>query len=553
MQHLIASPEELMAKILSDRGIPLDHSELFLKPRYELANPFLFEGIEQAVLRLFSAIEANEPIGIYADYDCDGIPAAVILTDLFNKIDYKDFHIYIPDRHDEGYGLKEQGIDELAKKGVKLIITVDLGITAHAEVAYAQTLGIDCIITDHHTPLPLDAGGFPKAFAVIHPENGDYSNKCACGAGVAFHFVRAFIQKYGEHFSIPRDWEKWLLDMAGFATLSDMVSLTDENRVLAKYGLVVMRKTKRIGLRALLRSLKIDQLTLSEDDLTFMVAPRLNAASRMDSPLHAYRLLATNNPDEAQELVRHLSEINNQRKTLVATTMREAEQKLKDRELKDIIVVGDIEWHPPILGLVAAKLQEAHGKTVFVWGKNGGEEIRGSCRSSGAHNVSILMQKTTEHFLHFGGHAAAGGFSVSSEAIHFLEDKLNEHAEGALQAKAPLSAPYPATLAVVHLKYWNIIEACSPFGVGNEKPQFMFEKISVAAIKQFGKGKEHLEIQVTDSEGNKATAISFFTSVDSYGEPLEVGKKIDLIGTLDRVQGYYGNGVRLRIEDIVVY
>ncbi len=546
MQSLISSPEELLAKILSDRNISLDEAEHFTKPGYELADPFLFAQMEEAVLRIFSAIEAKEPIGIYADYDCDGIPAAVILTDFFKKIGYQQFHLYIPDRHDEGYGLKESGIDELLRAGVKLIITVDLGITAHTQVAYASTLGIDVIVTDHHTPLET----YPAAYAVIHPQHGEYPNKNACGAGVAFHVVRAFLKKYSTYFKVQPDWEKWLLDMAGFATLSDMVPLVDENRVLAKYGLMVMQKSRRVGLQALLRHLKIDQRNLTEDDLTFMVAPRLNAASRMDSPIHAFKLLATDSFDEAQTLVAHLSTINDNRKTLVAQTMREAEAKLKGRELASVIVVGDIAWHPPILGLVASKLQEAHNKTVFVWGQNGGDEIKGSTRADAKTDVARLMQTVpAETFLHFGGHRAAGGFSIAKDQVHFLEQVLIEtHATLEVHEVKEKADPYDADFSVVNKKYTDIIASCGPFGTGNPKPLFLFSNVTVQKIKLFGKGKEHLELTLADASGRTATAISFFTTVNDFETPLEEGTQLSITGSLEEVKGYYGRGVRIRIE-----
>ena len=554
MQPVISSPQELLARILSDRNVASVAGEHFLRPRYTLADPFLFAQMEEAVVRIFSAIEAKEAIGIYADYDCDGIPGAIILSDLFKKIGYTNFYLYIPDRHDEGYGLKNYGIDELATQGVKLLLTVDLGITAQAEVLYANSRGMEVIVTDHHIPLDEESGGFPAAFAVIHPLHGAYPNKHACGAAVAFHLVRAFLSKYQTYFSVPADWEKWLLDMVGFATLSDMVPLIEENRTLAKYGLLVMKKSKRIGLRALLRHLKIEQPSVTEDDLTFMVAPRLNAASRMDSPLRAFELLATDAPDRAQELVQHLSKINDERKTLVAQTMREAEKKLKNRELGKVIVVGDPTWRPAILGLVASKLQETHNRTVFVWGEGGDELLKGSTRADPKTNVALLMKSAPPGtFLHFGGHRAAGGFAISKEQVHFLENILSElHQNLPCEELGGGCDPYVATLAVVHKKYWDIVEQCSPFGIGNAKPLFSFSNITITAIKQFGKGKEHIELKLVDRDNNTATAISFFTSVDDFGETLKEGRVITLTANLDHVQGYFGNGVRLRIEDIVV-
>jgi single-stranded-DNA-specific exonuclease len=226
---------ELLAKLLEKRGIsdPLQ-ADIFLNPDYarDMHDPFLMRDMERSCVRLFEAVEAGEKIIIYADYDCDGIPGAVILNDLFKLLNYKNYEIYIPQRNSEGYGLNIEAINKFSDEGVKLLITVDLGITAVAEVAQAEVDDIDVIITDHHIPQEV----LPRAFAILNPKVDDYPEKMLCGAGVAFKLAQGFIKKYGEYYKIKNGAEKWMLDMAGLATLSDMVPLTGEKGAIAYFG-----------------------------------------------------------------------------------------------------------------------------------------------------------------------------------------------------------------------------------------------------------------------------------------------------------------------------
>src|SRR3990167_4813232 len=253
---------ELLRTLLERRGITDEaQADIFLNPDYkrDLHDPFKMRDMERACVRLFEAVDAGEKIIIYADYDCDGIPGAVILSDLFKKINYINYEVYIPQRDSEGYGLNLDAIKSFADKDVKLIITIDLGITAVAEVAQAEVDGIDIIITDHHIPPEI----LPRAYAILNPKTDNYPEKMLCGAGVVFKFVQGFIKKYGEYFKIKNGAEKWMLDMAGLATLSDMVPLTGENRALAHFGMKVLRKSRRPGLQKLFAKMNIDQRHVS--------------------------------------------------------------------------------------------------------------------------------------------------------------------------------------------------------------------------------------------------------------------------------------------------
>lgn len=548
MQLTIPSPDELQILLLERLNLSKEEQQSFLFPQYKFGNLWDFEDMAIAIERIHKAVKVGEQIGIYADYDCDGIPGAVVLLDLFKELKYIDnLHVYIPDRHDEGYGLSSIGLDALEQKGVSLIITVDLGITAIAEVADAQSRGIDVIVTDHHAPL----SEYPSALAVVHPKKGSYVNQDPCGAGMAFYLVCAFLEKYREEFNIKEGWEKWLLDLVGFATLSDMVPLIGENRMLVSYGMMVMKKTRRVGLRTLFAEQKMDLETLTETDLTFTVAPRLNAASRMATPMLAFELLSIDDRSRALVIVKELEKINSERKLLVARIVKEAHKKIEARELPAIVVLGDLSWRPAVLGLVANKLQETYSRSFFVWGESGDGFIKGSCRMLDEHHAAYLFQALPEGvLLHSGGHQAAGGFAVAKEKIHFLEEELN---------KAISSVNHPSTssgqandesismpLGIVTVRHLQKLRTLAPFGVGNPQPVFSFEDVTVLSTKMFGKNKEHLECEISDNTG-RATAFNFFTD-EAMKERFSVGTTVSFTGTLEA--GWRG-GVRVRIQELL--
>ncbi len=550
---------ELLRGLLEKRGISDEsQADIFLNPDYgrDFHDPFLMRDMEKACVRIYEAIENNERIIIYADYDCDGIPGAVILNDLLKKTGYKNYEVYIPQRNSEGYGLNIPAIKQFADKGAKLIITVDLGITAVQEVAQAEVLGMDVIITDHHLPPET----LPKAFAILNPKTDNYPEKMLCGAGVAFKLAQGFIKKYGEYFKIKEGSEKWMLDMAGLATLSDMVPLVGENRAIAHFGMMVLRKSPRPGLQKLLSKMSIDQKYLSEDDIGFMLTPRLNAASRMSDPMRAYELLAGDDEVQAGVLAKHLSDINDERKLIVTNIMRDVNKKLEDREVREIIVIGDPAWRVGVLGLVAGKICDQYKRPAFVWGRDENEMIKGSCRSDGNVSVVELMGSVDGHFIEFGGHEGAGGFSVHNDKIHFLEDALIESfakvkelaRRGGEKSVEEIKHDLETSLQTVSLRNWREIEKMSPFGFGNEKPSFLFPQVKIENIKKFGKkgSGEHLEIIFSDTLG-RAKAISFFSTEDSFKSPILVGAVVNLLATFDLSRFRGREELRLRIIDIL--
>ena len=545
----------LVQRLLEKRNIAdIDAQDIFLNPDFsrDVHDYKLLHDIDAAVQRILAVIENNEKIVIYADYDADGIPGAVVLSDFFKKINYEHAEVYIPHRHDEGYGLHHDAVQSFIDDGIKLLITIDLGITADKEVAYAHENGLDVIVTDHH-----EAGEHvPDAVAVVNPKLGNYPDPMLCGAAVAWKLVCALCDalRNDEKFNdiAPAvGWEKWLLDMVGIATLSDMVPLLNENRALAWYGLVVLRKSTRPGFTALLRKMYMRKETLLEDDITFMITPRINAASRMAHPIDAYKLLATQDPLEAQMMTEHLVRLNDERKKLVAATMREANKTLKSRELSDIIVIGNPEWKAGILGLVANKIVEEFNRPAFVWSRENGH-IKGSCRTWGDCDLHDLMGRAPEGtFIQYGGHKEAGGFTATEEAIHDVEKNLlSVYEVNENQTESNILYDAELTLSSVNYATYNALRKMAPFGVANPKPQFLFSHVEITGIRIFGKQKNHIELLLKQNDIT-IKAIKFFADTTSFSTPVDVGMSVSCIGHIEEDTFGRNRLIRLRIVDVV--
>jgi single-stranded-DNA-specific exonuclease len=301
--------------------------------------------------------------------------------------------------------------------------------------------------------------------------------------------------------------------------------------------------------------MNINQSHLSEDDITFMLTPRLNAASRMDDPMRAYEVLSTDDEAKADALADHLSKINDERKLIVAGIMREVKRKFEKREMKEVIVIGNSEWRVGVLGLVAGKLSDEYQKPVFVWGRDGNDLIKGSCRSDGSVSIVELMTESKEFFLEFGGHELAGGFTVHEDKIHFLEDELVDSFTKIkrLPKKNESETDIVGDLSLVNMKNWREIEKLAPFGLGNPKATFLFNNVRIENIKKFGKNGsgEHLEITFSDVNSNKAKAISFFSNHDSFQTKISEEKKVNLLATFDLSRFRGREELRLRIIDIL--
>lgn len=542
----------LIAQILHNRAIKDEEKEVFLSPDFlkHLHDPFLLPDMEKAVSRLIKAVEGNEKIVVFSDYDADGIPGAVMFNDFLNMIGHTDHEIYIPHRHNEGFGLNHEAIESFVKKGATLIITIDCGTADHEEIDRANLGGADVIVIDHHE----DTHGLPKALAVVNPKRKDstYPFPHLCGTGTAFKVIQGVLAR--NRFGTKDGAEKWLLDMAGIATLSDMVPLTGENRILSKFGLLVLRKSPRQGLRALLSKLKIDQAHLTEDDIGFMITPRINAASRMGVPKDAFDLLSTKSLSESRILAEHLEKINQERKGVVAGMVKEVKKHLKESPKTGAVwVFGNPDWKPSLAGLVANTLSEEFKKVVFVWGRDNGNGIKGSCRSDGVCDVVALMGGVKGVLGEYGGHKMAGGFSVSFDTIHTLEEELNRAYEGGAVG-APLEEEMidaELTLGDVNNKTLEALETLSPFGMSYEKPVFVFKDVKIVAVKTFGKSKDHLSFVFEDNSGKKVEGISFFSDENSFSVSPGVGKTVSVVANIEKHVYLSRINPRLRVIDIV--
>jgi single-stranded-DNA-specific exonuclease len=562
IDKLFEAHSPLVRSLLYARGIEdLETADTFLNPDYEkhLHDPFLLKDMDKVVSRILKAIKDGERIGIFSDYDADGIPGGVALHDFFKKISYTNFTNYIPLRNEEGFGLNNDAVETLSKDGVKLIITIDCGITDVSQVDLSNKLGMDVIITDHHIP----GKKLPKAFGIINPKQKgcEYPEKMLCGSGVIFKVIQGLIKKGKEEgvFEWKEGQEKWFLDMVGLATLSDMVPLLGENRALSYYGMKVIQKSPRAGLQKLFSLLRINQNKVTEDDIAFMITPRINAASRMGVPLDAFKLLSTTDTVEAGMFAEHLNNKNDERKGVVGSMIREIKKKLdeRDEDMRHVFVFGNPEWKPSLLGLVANSFSDEHNRPVFFWGRNGesGDAgvIKGSCRAGGDTDIVKLMEKCKDIFVDYGGHKGAGGFSLLQENIHHLEDRLNEAFQELIKEEEVI--PYTLldkklSLDDVNWATYSSVEKFAPFGLDNPKPLFLFEDVLLHGVKLFGKEKNHLELKLKNSQNKDVNAMAFFKTDSSFDRSLKVGDKINLVATLEKSEFRNFPELRLRIVDI---
>jgi single-stranded-DNA-specific exonuclease len=553
----LAGYDPLLVKLLARRNITTkEEADTFLNPNYDtqLHDPFLLTDMDRAADRVLRAIKNKERILIYSDYDCDGIPGGVLLHDFFSALGHTTFSNYIPHRHQEGYGFNLATVPSFKEAGYSLIITVDCGITDHEAVARAAELGIDVIVTDHHEPSET----LPKAFAVINPKRDRaYPFDGICGAAVAFKLVQGVLARgraSGE-ISLPAGKEKWLLDLVGIATIADMMPLVDESRVFARYGLTVLRKSQRPGLQQLLRKAGGNQRYLTEDDIGFTIAPRINAASRMDNPEDAFHMLRTRDEAEAGSYVAHLEKLNNERKGVVAHMTRVAREKLEQRmTIPQVIVMGDPEWRPSLVGLVAHTLAEEHMRPVFLWGRDGKGIIKGSCRSGNGTSVVSLMTAAQNAFMTCGGHHASGGFSVHHDDIHGLEDALVSAYQGLSTQEAPSLHAHmvDAVLSpdMITDSLYRTLDVLAPFGPSNPKPVFAITPAYLVSVAVFGKTRNHtkLRFRVGDAVHD---AVAFFQLPETFSREPRAHEEVTIIGHLEKSFFMGRMESRVRLIDVV--
>ena len=555
VQTSLSSYPAIVQQLLYNRGISdSEAAEQFLTPDYDeqLHDPWLLSDMELAVTRLEQAFEKNERIAIYADYDCDGIPGAVVASDLLQALGHENFFVHIPHRHYDGFGLSVSAVDKICEtEQPDLLITIDCGTADIEAVAHAQSLGVDVIVTDHHEP----KDELPNAVAVVNPKVGNtYPFPDLCGAAVMFKLAQALLSRRAD--MVAAGQEKWWLDMVGLATVADMVPLIGENRVFAHYGLVVLRKSRRPGLQQLLRAQRADQRYLSEDDIGFTIGPRINAASRMDTPEDAFQLLVTRDVGKAGTYVTHLEQLNTKRKSAVAQITKDLHKRVEvTTELPPVLVYGNPEWRPSLVGLAANKLAEEYDRPVFLWGKDGNEDFKGSCRSGGAVSIIRLMDAAPEAFVAYGGHHFSGGFTIAESHVHTFPKVLVEAYE-ALGAEAviqePLAVDAVLSLGDLTAEFFSNQAKLAPFGTGNLKPLYVVKNVVPEAVEQFGRGKEHCKLRLPRSAGSVGDeAIAFFKEPTQFSTPPEVGRSVSLLVHAEESYFRGRRQRRLRMVDVI--
>ena len=481
-----------VARLLFERGIKDEASlKKFLEPSLEdLHDPYLLNDMEKAVERIRHAIEQGELILIYGDYDADGMTSASIVKESLEQLGAECL-VYLPNRFTDGYGPNASVYKYfIEQQGVSLIVTVDNGVAGHEAIDLAQSMGVDVIVTDHHSMPEV----LPDAYAIIHPEHpgADYPFKHLAGCGVAFKLACALLEEV----------QVELLDLVAIGTIADVVSLTDENRIMVQYGLEVLRNTQRMGLQEMFEIAGISSSDVTEETVGFQLAPRLNALGRLDDPNPAIDLLTGFDDEEVHEIALLIHQKNEERKEIVQSIYDEA-KKMVDPD-KSVQVLAKEGWNPGVLGIVAGRLLEELGQTVIVLNIEDGR-AKGSARSIEAVDIFEALDPHRELFIAFGGHAGAAGMTLEVDKLEVLSDVLEAYIreKGAdAQGKNNLFLDEELDLEALSLETVKSFERLAPFGMDNQKPVFYIRDFQVENARVMGAGNAHLKLKISKGEAS---------------------------------------------------
>lgn len=499
----------ILKQIVFNRGLATDaEARSFLKAEPNAnTDPFQMTGMQATVDRICFALQHNEPIAIYGDYDVDGVTATALLVQALGALG-ANVRGYIPNRFDEGYGLNKDALDTLKAEGVKLVITVDCGIRSPDEALHAQSIGLDLIISDHHHP---DGTNLPPALAVINPkQHGDiYPDKDLAGVGIAYKIAEALltVQQPINGFQTND-----LLDLVALGTVADLAPLVGENRVLVRRGLRQLRETKRQGLFSLagVADLKIDKCTAG--NIGFMLGPRLNASGRLESALASFELLTTKDFMRAGQLAMQLDSQNRQRQSITRTMQEQAEAiAMKDDPEAFLLFAAHEDFNPGVVGLAASRLTEVYYRPAIVAAKNA-EETRGSCRSIPEFHITDALDQCKDLLVRHGGHAAAAGFTVKNQNLPELVSRLKEIAKdqlGSRDLRQTLTADMEVPLSELNFDVLKHLMFLEPTGYGNPEAVFVSRNIKVKAARTVGAEGKHLKLTVEDERGASVDSIGF--------------------------------------------
>lgn len=535
----------VLADILAQRGFSQPEEAIeFLRPTLlNLPSPFCFRDMSRTIERLSLALKQQEKILVYGDYDVDGVTSTSLLYKVLTDLGFKAV-AYIPNRQDEGYGLNLEAIERAAKAGVGVLITVDCGVTAVAEVALARTFNIEVIITDHHEPTEI----LPAAFAILNPKVKDsgYPFANLAGVGVAFKLAQALLQAFGNN-EVGIHSEIELLDLVALGTIADLVPLVGENRIFVHHGLLQMEKSLHTGLEALLEECELKGIPLKAGQIGFKVAPRINAVGRMDSARAGLELLLTTDLERASELARLLTQENQARQETEKEILAEAISIVEQRPLPRVIVLSSNHWHHGVIGIVASRLVERYYRPVFIIAEEG-EVAKGSAR--GIPGYPVLGQLTTQAQLltKFGGHRAAAGFSILAENIEQFRAGLNQQALAFEETlyQEELKLDHQVSLEAVTGDLLHELEQLAPFGFGNPGPMLACKGATVYSVKAIGQDLSHLKFRFGAQGEHDGVAFRLGERLNE----LNCEKTLDVAFSLDWNTFRGRTTVQLMIKDI---
>lgn len=498
----------VVQQILSGRGMAPAEMEAFLYPDYDhhLHDPFLLTDMEPAVARIMLAAKNGERVAVYGDYDIDGITASAVLIETLAHLGLQATS-YIPDRFEEGYGINLEALVKLKNDGFKLVISVDCGITSVSEAAWARINGLDLIITDHHSVPDV----IPEAIAVINPKQpGDiYPFKDLAGVGVAFKLAQALQQRSGKP---EAGQEKWLLDLVALGTVCDIVGLVGENRVLVSWGLKVMARTRRPGLRALALVGGVEISRIDAGHLGFVLGPRMNAAGRLEHAARSLELVLTSDASRAAEIASELDRLNQTRRATQASAFAAADAMAAKYAGDPVLVLADSDWNHGIVGIVASKLVDKWHKPTLVMQKMG-PNTKGSARSTSGFNMVDGLRAVSHHLTKFGGHYYAAGYSLPTDQIDELRVDLNAYfAEaGHSQSERPVAQAEItlAGLGEASQGLFGDLALLRPYGAMNPQPLFGLSKLTIVRAERMGADKRHYRLKLSDEQGVTAEAVGF--------------------------------------------
>ena len=496
----------VIAQLLAQRGVnSFDEAKTFFRPDWaQLHDPFLMQDMTVAVNRIITAMEKNENVMVYGDYDVDGTTSvALVYSYLKNKIE--NLKPYIPDRYKEGYGISISGINSAKQEGISLIIALDCGIKANEQIAYANDLGIDFVICDHHLPSKI----LPEAVAVLDPKRSDctYPFKELCGCGIGFKLIQA-LQK---RLELPEEDLFSYLDLVATAIAADIVPIIGENRILAFLGIEQLNQNSRIGFEFFLKTIK---KPLSVNDLVFVIAPRINAAGRMDHGLNAVQLLAATDAAKALPIARSIEFYNSERRATDERITQEALQQIILNEQKESFstVVFHPSWHKGVIGIVASRLIETYYRPTVVLTESEGL-LSGSVRSVRGFDVYKALESCEEFMIQFGGHKYAAGLTLKPEQLDGFREAIEVYVrENILPEQRIPSLTYDMVLGFqeINHKLLRILSQMGPFGPKNMRPVFVTHNCKdLGGTRLVGKSQEHIKLEITDSSGIKIQGIAF--------------------------------------------